>query len=362
MGNAALIDILTQFRIPKGDITVQTIKGGRINATYKVTISTEKQLDSEYVLQVINSAVFHQPEIIMQNLNLLAQSMVGEELKSLSFIHTNQGTSWHIGADGQLYRVMPYIENSEPDRSQAVVFYEAGKAVGEFHAAFWDFPADKLVPVIPDFHHTEKRFQSFEQIRVSAKPDRVEAAGNEISFLLEYQSLAKQIIQPLETGKLPLRVTHNDTKIENILFSAAGEHICLIDFDTVMPGAAAWDFGDSIRSMTNLATEEETDMQQVRFSFERFVAYAQGYAAVMDNKITPEEAESLIAGCLVITYEQGLRFLTDYLNNDQYYPINYPQQNLVRARVQLTLLRQMLEQQQKMGTAIKELFPFCFHC
>ena len=351
----ALTTVLEHFLLPPGNITIESITGGRINQSYKVSVSSMKgEEKSSFVLQVINSSVFENPDLIMRNLDkLLSHS----RLKGLDLVPTREGELWYIGLGGEFYRVMRYVDHSPSRVENQDLYYQAGRAVSEFHLQYWEFPSGKLNEVIENFHHTPSRFQFFETVLSTASDDRINLAQNEIVFVRKNKFLANIITKQLESGNLPYRVTHNDTKIDNILFSDEGQAICLIDFDTVMPGAIAWDIGDSVRSMANSVGEEETNIEKVEFLQKRFEDFISGYASVMDGKILPREVSSLLQGCLVIVYEQGLRFLTDYLNNDQYYGASYPTQNLTRAQIQFALLKQMLSKREIMERVVTEIFP-----
>ena len=355
MGIDDLITVLAHYKLPSGDISIKSIKGGRINRTYKVI--TSSQLDnseSQFVLQMVNSSVFKKPELIMKNLDRLISY---SKLKGLDLISTNEGEHWYKADDGSIYRLMKFVPNYPVASNNLNVCFQAGRAVGEFHRQYWKFPYEDLYEVIAGFHDTPSRFKYFDSILESTSPERLAQARLEIKFAIENNSLASLIIKKLVSGVIPWRVTHNDTKIDNVLFTSGGIAICLIDFDTVMAGAVAWDIGDAIRSLANNVAEEETNIEKVSFLYYRFYSYLKGYASVMDGVLEPAEVMSLSDGCIVIAYEQGLRFLTDYLNNDQYYDTSYPNQNLIRARIQFELLRHMLVQRKKMETAQKELFP-----
>lgn len=355
MGTEDLIAILAEFKLPEGEITIEPLIGGRINQTFKVaTSSLLDNTESLFVMQMVNSSVFKMPELIMKNLDRLISY---SKLKGLDLIATNEGRYWYKANDGNFYRLMKFVPNYPVASHNLEVCFQAGRSVGEFHQQYWQFPWEDLYEVIAGFHDTPSRLKYFESILESTSPELLELARLEIQFALEHSSLASLITKKLKTGAVPFRVTHNDTKIDNVLFNSDGIAICLIDFDTVMPGAVAWDIGDAIRSLANSVTEEEVDVNKVSFLYDRFFCYLTGYASEMDGFLLPDEVMSLTDGCLVIAYEQGLRFLTDFLSHDQYYKTSYSNQNLLRTRIQFALLRHMLAQKEKMETAQKELFP-----
>jgi N-acetylhexosamine 1-kinase len=354
MDKNAIETILNQFTLPTGQYLIEPIKSGRINQTYLVNIlDRSSHVTYRYILQSINTKVFKEPQIIMNNMELLVNF---HPIPGLALIRTLSGKLWLKTFDDKYYRLTRFVENVEPSQFELSTILEAGRAVGEFHQRFLSFPVQQLTPVIDGFHHTPTRVKYFFEILSHAPVERVTSAKEEINFFKEYTELAGVITTKLEDLTIPYRVTHNDTKIDNILFNDIGKAICLIDFDTVMPGAIAWDVGDSIRSMANMVDEEERNIEKVRFCIDHFIAFIKGYASVMDGYLTVGEVESLIPGCFVISYEQGLRFLTDYLNCDQYYPINYYNQNLVRAKVQIEFLKQLMAHQKAMETGIKNQF------
>lgn len=353
-----VVTIVKKFQIPAGTINVTPITNGRINMTYKVTVTKPNGVIEYFVLQKINEKIFPDPVSIMENLQKLASF---HPYPGLELTLTAEGDGWIIEADG-LYRLMTYIDNVNPDQRANQTYFEAGKAVGTFHRQYWNYDSSTLYPAIKDFHHTPKRLVQFLKAVEFASATRVKDGQSEIHFIEEMQSLGDAIINKLERGVIPYRVTHNDTKLDNILFDLAGNSICLVDFDTVMAGTIAWDVGDAIRSMANLSTEEEQDLSKVGFDFKRFHSFMAGYSRSMDPFLSRDETLSLVDGCLVLTFEQGLRFLTDFLNHDQYYPVRYENQNLIRARVQLKLLADMLKVKPKMDRLIQELFPISCGC
>lgn len=349
-----LISILSEFTIPSGEVVIEQLQNGRIHQSFKININSccWKALDT-YVLQRINHEIFPNPNLIMENVKRL---MAYQADATLSFIETRTGALLFRDKDGSYYRLMNYIEHTEPELVDDRIYFEGGRILGEFHKAYWDFPASSLQVVLQDFHHTPKRFCHFGAACQLASSERISDAAEEIKFVRKHAVLSDLIIERLGTGDIHYRVTHNDTKLGNMLFFRQKPAGCLIDYDTVMPGAVAWDFGDSIRSIANLVDEETTELEKVYFSMDRFSTFTEGYAQVLCGVLDQEEVNSLVDGVLTITYEQGLRFLTDYLENDRYYPVTNSNQNLMRARVQFELLEQMLLARDAMRAVVEKCF------
>lgn len=350
-----ILAVVRLFELPDGKICLTPIHSGRINYTYHISVIEPAGCVGEYILQEINVDVFPNPHLIMQNLDQLLQH---HHYPGLDLVKSTNGKTWVSDSNGRYFRMFSYIENSAPSHTpDSHIYFEAGEAVGVFHSRFWNFDARLLHPTIAGFHDTPKRLARFLDVVERAATQVLHEAQKEISFVKNWSGIAHLITQKLSTGVIPYRVTHNDTKLENILFDQAGNAISLIDFDTVMPGAIAWDVGDSIRSMANRASEEETDVTKAGLQFPHFQAFISGYAGIMDGYLSVEEVNSLVEGCLVIPYEQGMRFLTDYLQGDQYYSIQYPNQNLIRSRIQFKFLTEVLSRKEEMNIFLRKAFP-----
>jgi thiamine kinase-like enzyme len=354
MGTDEILMAVGEFFLPPGSISIESLEGGRINETFLVVVSSyidNKQ--SRFILQIINQEVFVEPWLIMQNLSQLADY---SRSKGIDLVKTKTGQNWYEDKHGNFIRMLNYVDHVTPDITREKISFQSGCVVGAFHKQYWGFPVDQLHEVIKGFHHTPSRYGFFVNSLHQSSSERINMAADEIQYAKAKKQLATYITDPLDKGIISYHVTHNDTKVENILFSSLQKGICLIDFDTVMPGAIAWDVGDSIRSMANSVDEEETDLSKVDFLNECFCAYMSGYASKMRGLLPREEILSLVDGCLVIVYEQGLRFLTDYLQHDKYYDVSYPQQNLIRAKIQFELLKRMLEQRPAMDRVVADLF------
>jgi hypothetical protein len=261
--------------------------------------------------------------------------------RTLRLIPTRAGKAWHIDAAGNRWRCYHFIEGAtghdvvrSPEQA-----YAAARAFGAFQALLTDLPGGRLHETIPDFHHTPSRFARFQQALAQDAHGRAAACVPEIAFALARSHEVNVVVDALRDGTLPERVTHNDTKLNNVLLDdVTQEGVCVIDLDTVMPGSVLYDFGDLVRTATSPAAEDETDLSKVRLQFPMFEALVKGYLASADGFLTPKEKELLPFAGKLITFEIGLRFLTDWLEGDVYFKIKRPTHNLDRARTQFKLI------------------------
>ena len=329
---------------------------GHINETYAVYMPGPEGTDvPRYVLQRVNIHVFKNPAQVMENIFSVTEYLrevirkEGGDLdrETLSYIKTKSGDTYFEDADGQPWRCLHYVPNSichqtveEPQQ-----FYQSARSFGHFLKQLGDYPAERLYETIPRFHDTVKRFQDFsEAVRKDVK-NRAGQCREEIDFALAREADCGVLMNQLQEGVLPLRVTHNDTKLNNILFDAdTDQGLCIIDLDTIMPGLAANDFGDSIRFGASTAEEDEPDLSKVHFDIHLYELYVKGYLEMAREVLTPAEIDSLPWGARLMTLECGMRFLADYLQGDVYFKTAYPEHNLVRARTQFRLVKEMEEQ------------------
>ena len=329
---------------------------GHINETYAVYMPGTEGTDvPRYVLQRVNIHVFKNPAQVMENIFSVTEYLrevirkEGGDLdrETLSYIKTKSGDTYFEDADGQPWRCLHYVPNSichqtveEPQQ-----FYQSARSFGHFLKQLGDYPAERLYETIPRFHDTVKRFQDFsEAVRKDVK-NRAGQCREEIDFALAREADCGVLMKQLQEGVLPLRVTHNDTKLNNILFDAdTDQGLCIIDLDTIMPGLAANDFGDSIRFGASTAEEDEPDLSKVHFDIHLYELYVKGYLEMARDVLTPAEIDSLPWGARLMTLECGMRFLADYLQGDVYFKTAYPDHNLVRARTQFRLVKEMEEQ------------------
>jgi len=345
------LSLASQFQCPGRFVSAQPYGFGHINDTYLVQFA-ENGSGRAYVFQRINQMVFRQPEILMRNIELVTAHLrdkiaaqggdPGRE--AMTLISTRDGRSYHRTPSGDIWRAQLQIGGAQAYRvsSDLNLYRQAAYAFGKFQKLLADFPAEKLHETIPDFHHTPKRFAAFVQAVERDACRRAAAVKSEIDFILQREADTRRLSDLLGQGQLPLRVTHNDAKLDNVMIDdATGQGICVIDLDTVMPGLAMLDFGDAVRSGANPTVEDETDLKKVVFDLPRYRALAHGYLETAGEFLTPLERRSLAFAARLITLEQAIRFLGDHINGDVYYKIHRPDHNLDRARTQIKLVADM---------------------
>lgn len=361
-----LQEIVKQFKFTGSFLKAEPCGNGHINSSYAVYFDTGEGNTVRYVLQKINVAVFKRPEELMENIENITthirKKVIADDgdpqRETLTIIQTIGGKSFYKSEEGEYWRSYHFIEDTQ---SYQLVenpnhFYHSGKAFGRFQQQLADFPADKLYETIPDFHHTEKRYDAFlEAVRKDAK-GRAKLVESEIRFVLDRGGDTKVLVELLQLGKLPLRVTHNDTKFNNVLIdNRTGEGVCVIDLDTVMPGSALYDFGDSIRSGATTAEEDEVDLNKVGLDLDLFQSFTKGFLEAAGGSLTETELEYLPFSAKLLTLECGMRFLTDYLNGDVYFRIHRENHNLDRARNQFKLVLDMEQKFPSMQEIIKQI-------
>ena len=324
---------------------------GHINLTLLVT--TDKK---RYIMQKMNPNVFPDAEGLMNNICGVTKHLQARGVETLVVVPTADGEPYLRGEVG--YRVYDFIENTITYQkvTDKEVFKNSGAAFGEFQNYLAEFDASSLVEVIKRFHDTPNRFENFKAALDADAFGRAKDCKPEIDFVLSHADTYGTVMAGLADGTIPLRVTHNDTKLNNILMDAeTGKARAVIDLDTIMPGSMLFDFGDSIRFGASTAAEDEQDLSKVHFDIELFRAYAEGYCGAVKDSITAREAELLPYGSYLMTIECGMRFLTDYLSGDTYFATKYEGHNLVRARTQIKLAGEMEASFDKMGEIIKEI-------
>ena len=321
---------------------------GHINLTLLVT-TTEKR----YILQKMNTRVFPDPDKLMANICGVTEHLRARGIETLNVVPTKDGKPFL--KETECYRVYDFIENTVTYQtaSDINVFRNSGKAFGEFQNYLAEFDASKLTETIKRFHDTPNRFENFKAALEADAFDRAKDCKEEIEFILSHENTYGIAMAGLKDGTLPLRVTHNDTKLNNILMDEkTGEARAVIDLDTIMPGSMLFDFGDSIRFGASTAAEDEKDLSKVHFDINLLKAYAEGYCGAVKDSITNREAELLPYGSYLMTIECGMRFLTDYLAGDTYFATKYEGHNLVRCRTQIRLASEMEAQFEEMKKII----------
>jgi Ser/Thr protein kinase RdoA (MazF antagonist) len=352
--------IVREFQIAGEIVSAEPFGSGHINDTYRATVAAGGT-STHYVLQRLNHAVFPNPLAVMENLSRvtthLAQKFAGQPdagRRALTLVPARDGKIFHRDAAGHFWRAFPFIEKTRTVdivESPAQAF-AAAKAFGNFQKLLADLPSPRLHETIPDFHHTPKRFAALEMAVQADAVNRAVGAKPEIEFALKNQAICRVLLDV----KLPERVTHNDTKINNVLFDeTTGEGVCVIDLDTVMPGLALYDFGDMVRSLTNPAAENERDLAKVEMDFATFESLLRGYLSGTADFLTPAEKNLLPVSGAVIAFELGLRFLTDFLSGDAYFKTRRDGENLDRCRAQFKLFESIRRREPAMRKLVETI-------
>ncbi len=338
---------------------------GHINSTYILTFDEDGEI-KKYVLQMISTEIFKNPAGLMNNIVGVTKHLKKKNSDmntpwadrcTLTFLPTIDDKYFYLDEQNNCWRVYEYIDKVYTCNAieNSNDFYNAGVAFGEFQNLLADYDSGTLVETIPNFHNTVSRFADFKKAVDENKSGRIDSAKEDVDFALAREKETHILVDLINEGKLPLRVTHNDTKLNNILFDEeTNKGICVIDLDTVMPGLSLYDFGDSIRFGANTAAEDEKDVSKVSLDLELYEAYVKGYLSNAKNALTDLEKELLPLGAWMMTYECGIRFLMDYLNGDVYFHTDYAEHNLVRARTQFALVADMEKKMDEMKEITKK--------
>ena len=364
MNKAKIFLIAEKFRFLGEPISVTECTTGHINSTYFVDCASDEGLH-RYVLQIVNTSIFKKPDEVMENIvhvtkhienKLIAEG--GDSARgTLHVVYTDAGHYSYTDDEGHYWRAYEFVENATCYQSveSEEMFTKVGKAFGNFQKQLADFDASMLYETIPNFHNTEDRLLQLVTAIENNAAQRRDQVRDEIAFVLERKDMCSYINERIADGRIPLRVTHNDTKLNNIMLdNETGEGICVIDLDTVMPGSVLADFGDSIRFGASSAAEDETDLDKVYVRLEMFDAFAKGFIDGLDHSLTDEEIRSLPMGAYILTLETGIRFLTDYLNGDTYFRIHRPKHNLDRCHTQFKLVADMEAKMDEMKAIVKK--------
>ncbi|MEF2838894.1 MAG: aminoglycoside phosphotransferase family protein [Oscillospiraceae bacterium] len=355
-------EVLAAYDLPATLLGAVRYGQGHINDTFCVICQPQEGDAIRYILQGLSLAAFPHPDELMENFvgitSYLRDKIIaagGDPLReTLSLVKTGDGKDYYTDKNGKAWRLTPFIENTDCFQSATPELFEASaRAFGNFQYMLQGYPAETLHEAIVNFHNTEDRFAKFEAALAADKHDRAKDIAAEIQFVLDRKADCSVALQALRDGKLPLRVTHNDTKLNNILIDRdTHEGICVIDLDTTMPGLSINDFGDSIRFGANHSKEDEKDLSKVNFDIELYEAFTRGFLEGAKGSLTPAELEYLPWGARLMTLECGIRFLTDYLDGDHYFRIHYADQNLDRCRTQFKLVKDMEEQFAEMAAVV----------
>ncbi len=341
MNRNKLENIFNQFDHTSKIVEIKELVSGHINDTY--LIRTQKK--PHYILQRINHFVFKDISALMYNKVQIATHIKKNTSKyeTLTFLATKKGAYFYKDTNDEFWNLVLFIENSitfEKVQDQQIA-YEGGKLFGSFLNATANFDVSQLAETIPNFHDMESRFLQFDTTLKNASSNRIDLAKNQIEIVQNYRDEMMILNGLKKSGKLPVRTTHNDTKISNALFTNQKKGLCVIDLDTVMPGIIHYDFGDAVRTICNTANEDEKDLTKVRFNMSFYKQFVKGFLTELSTSISNNEIKHLPLGAKTTTFIMALRILTDFLNNDVYYKTNYDMHNLDRVKNQLKLIEEM---------------------
>ena len=357
MADYNLKEIIGKFDVTDG---ATPYGKGHINDTY-----LSNAHDPRFILQRINNNVFKRPQDVMENIvrvtAKLKKKIIEEggdpKRETLNLVKTYEGEPYYVTPKGDYFRMYEFIEGAQTYEivEEPIHFYNAAKAFAKFQQRLADFPAEKLHETIPSFHDTTVRFQQLKDAIKNDVAGRLKDVQEEVEFALAREKDVSVIVDAIADGSVPLRVTHNDTKYNNIMIDdETGLGICVIDLDTVMPGSLLYDYGDSLRFGTNPADEDEKDLSKVYCDLNLFEMFTKGYMEELKDVMTPREKELMPFAAKLMTYECGIRFLADYLNGDTYFKVKRPEHNLDRCRTQFKLVKDMEEKENLMKEIVKK--------
>ena len=359
-----LNEVIAAFDFPETLLGAVRYGSGHINDTFCVVCQPQEGKAIRFILQGLSVTAFPRQDELMENfigvtshLRKKIEAAGGDVMReTLNLVPTRDGKPYYKDASGKVWRLTPYVEGTVCLQKATPELFEASaRSFGRFQCLLADYPAETLHEPIVNFHNTEDRFAKFLAALEADKLGRAKDVQAEIQFVMDRKADCSVAVSALREGKLPLRVTHNDTKLNNILIDeATQEGICVIDLDTTMPGLSIYDFGDSIRFGANHSAEDEKDLSKVNFDIELFEAYARGFIQGTQGGLTAAELEYMPWGARLMTLECGIRFLTDYLDGDNYFRIHYPEQNLDRFHTHAKLVSDMEAQFEEMAAVIKK--------
>jgi len=345
-------DVISHFKLYGDFIDAAAYGNGHINDTFLIDY-IQAGCRQRYILQRINNIVFREPERLMENIDrictelhrrLKEEGTADASRRALTIVPSESDLPYYKDENGSYWRVYLFIEDAAgydivENEEQA---YQAARAFGEFQKLLTELPGKRLYETIPDFHNTPKRFRRFRQVIEEDSKGRAAEAADEISFYLSFENEVGHLLELNAKGLIPERVTHNDTKLNNVLIDTDSHRaLCVIDLDTSMPGLAPYDFGDLVRTSTTASAEDEKELSKVVFLPEMFKALTRGYLSTAADFLTEAELENLYFGGRLLTFETGMRFLTDFLEGDVYYKTAFPEHNLIRSRTQAELIKQL---------------------
>lgn len=341
--------ITDNFNFADEIVAINRFGSGHINDTFKLT--TGNKTKSSFLLQKINHHIFENVAGLMNNIALVTKHLksifesncLDSKKHTLTIIPTHSNNLYYQDEEGGYWRVYLHLDHT---KSYDIVetpkqAFSGGQAFGLFQKQLSTLDAKKIIEILPNFHNIDFRLRNLDKAIEKDQVNRVEGVRDLIEFIRERRNSMRTIINMAENNELPLRITHNDTKFNNVLLDENDQVQCVIDLDTVMPGYIAYDFGDAIRTIINPAAEDEKDLSKIKLNIPLFKSYTEGYLSEAKDFLTEKEVESLWYGVLLLPYMQAVRFLTDYINGDEYYKIHYPEHNLVRTKTQIKLVEEL---------------------
>ncbi|WP_028974476.1 phosphotransferase enzyme family protein [Spirochaeta cellobiosiphila] len=367
MTDQEMKEIINQFVIYGDIISFAPYGSGHINDTYVVN-TNQAGTDIRYIIQRINTKVFTDPEGLMSNIKRITETLqkgyqdndvIDSSRRTLTVIPSREGKPYLVDQTGNYWRMYLFIEKALgydfiENTTQA---FEAAKSFGEYQKLLNDMKGERLVETIKDFHNTPKRFEYFKSVLAKASSLKKDQAKEEIDFYLSREEETSHLMNLYKSGKIPERITHNDCKLNNVLLDVHNyKAICVIDLDTTMPGLSLYDFGDLVRTSVVRAPEDEKDLTQIVIDMEMFRSLIDGYLISTLSFLNETERENLVFGGKIMTYEVGLRFLTDFLEGDKYFKTSYEEHNLVRTRTQMTLVKAIEKCQKEMEAYVEHRY------
>ena len=352
-----LLEVSRLFRIDYEYLGYETIQMGNVNRTYKVNFRLPEGKEKSFLVQNVNTYAFRNPVGLMENIDKVTEHIRAKKPGQLALhFHHTADRKTYIADGSNFWRMTNYVPSITYNAvTDLDVVRNAGKAFGEFQMDLADFDITELTETIPGFHNTRQRYETLIRSIREDKAGRAAQVREEIDFLLSVQDTACKLTDLQLAGELPLRVTHNDTKINNVLFNPQDNSaMIVIDLDTVMPGLMGHDFGDAIRFAANYAEEDCRDLDKVGVNLDVFRAFAEGFLSMTAKTMTEKEVETLALSCFVLTAELATRFLADYLDGDLYFNIKSPDHNLVRTRCQIALAKDMLKKMDEMEKVVRD--------
>ena len=358
-----LLEVSRLFRIEYEYLGYETIQMGNVNRTYKVNFMLPEGKPKSFLVQNVNTYAFRNPVGLMDNIDKVTEHIRAKKPGQLALhFHHTADRKTYVADGSNFWRMTNYVPSVTYNAvTDLDVVRNAGKAFGEFQMDLADFEISQLIETIPGFHNTRQRYANFRKAVEENKAGRADQVREEIDFLLSVEDLACKLTDLQQAGKLPLRVTHNDTKINNVLFHPEDNRaMIVIDLDTVMPGLMGHDFGDAIRFAANYVEEDCPDLDKVGVNLDVFRAFAEGFLSMTARTMTQTELDTLALSCFVLTAELATRFLADYLDGDLYFNIKSPDHNLVRTRCQIALAKDMLKKMEQMEEIVhSEVNKYC---